>query len=69
MCRALVLEMITARLKDEDSEIIKGEVQLVYISPEALLCDPCWREMFRSTVYKKNLVGLVIDEAHLVEKW
>ena len=28
-----------------------------------------WREMFHSEVYQKNVIGLVIDEAHCIEKW
>ena len=46
-----------------------GKYQLVYMSPESLLLNLTWREMFRSRVYRDNLAGLIVDEAHLVEKW
>ena len=49
--------------------VIAGDCQLVYMSPESLLCVLHWREMFRSGVYQKNLVATVVDEAHCVEKW
>lgn len=49
--------------------ILHGEYQLVFLIPESMLRDLIWREMFRSDVYQKNLVALVVDEAHCVEKW
>ena len=62
-----------ASLHGDDQTMVQGilhdEFQLVFISPEAMLRDPIWREMFRSDVYQKNLVALVVDEAHCVEKW
>lgn len=49
-------------------KISKGDIQLVYFSPETLLSVPCWREVFKSPTYHDN-VCLTVDEAHLVEKW
>lgn len=59
---------------EQDNEIVKsgvvaGDFQLIYMSPESLLCVLKWREMFRSTVYQENLIAIVVDEAHCVEKW
>ena len=51
------------------SDVVAGEYSLVYISPESMLTNLRYREMFRSTVYQENLVCLAIDEAHCVEKW
>lgn len=51
------------------NSVLKGEIQLVYASPEALLAIPKWREMLRLRVYQDNIVCLAVDEAHLVEKW
>lgn len=48
--------------------LLKGNT-LVYISPESMLTNLKFREMFRSDVYQHNLVCLAIDEAHCVEKW
>ena len=46
-----------------------GQYQVVYISPEALLLNPQWREMLLSRPYKENLVAFVIDKAHCITKW
>ena len=46
-----------------------GRYQVVYISPEALLLNPQWREMLLSNTYRENLVAFVIDEAHCITKW
>ena len=51
------------------SSVIAGEYSLVYMSPESMLTNLRYREMFRSVVYQENLVCLAIDEAHCVEKW
>lgn len=42
-----------------ERSVLRGEVQLVFITPERLL----------STKYKENLVPLVVDEAHCVKTW
>lgn len=44
-------------------------IQLVFISPEALVGNRRWRDMLRSKAYQDNLVAFVIDEAHCVKKW
>ena len=53
---------------DEDA-VFRGDAQLVFMNPESLLSDTAWRDMFRTPVYKENLVALAVDEAHLVKKW
>lgn len=52
-----------------EDRILKGEVQLVYISPESLLTNVKFRKMLLSTPYRENLVALVVDEAHCVRTW
>ena len=47
----------------------EGYFQIVFFSPEALLCNDAWREMLQTSVYQKNVVAFVIYEAHLVKKW
>lgn len=47
----------------------KGEFSLVFMSPESLVSGCRWREMFRSAIYQANLVGVVVDEAHCIDKW
>ena len=54
---------------DTNSRIIEGEYQLVFISPEAILSRRRWRKMLLSDVYQRNLIAIVIDEAHCVKKW
>ena len=49
--------------------VVNGEVQLVYISPENIICNPQYRHMLRSAAYKERLVGIVVDEAHCVKTW
>ena len=57
--------------KDESvtEQVLKGEFELVFMSPECMLRVLKYREMFRSVTYQKNLMCLTIDEAHCVEKW
>ena len=47
----------------------EGKAQLLFISPESLLSNPSWRDMLRKAVYRDNLSGFVVDEAHCVKKW
>ena len=49
--------------------VLKGQYQLLFISPESLIMNLQWREMLCSEVYQQNLVGLAVDEAHCVTKW
>lgn len=49
--------------------VIKGDVQLVYISPENLLCSLPFRNMLLSDKYKNNLRALAVDEAHCIKLW
>ena len=51
------------------SQIHNGEFQLVFMSPEAVLTNPEWRDMLQSPVYQENLVAFVVDEAQCVKKW
>ena len=41
----------------------------MYTSPELLPRQTKWREMLRSDVYKENLVGFIVNDAHCVKKW
>uniref|UniRef100_A0A1X7SJP4 Helicase ATP-binding domain-containing protein n=1 Tax=Amphimedon queenslandica TaxID=400682 RepID=A0A1X7SJP4_AMPQE len=44
-----------------------GAYNILFISPEMLVGKG--KEIVRNDVFKKNLVGLIIDEAHCVVKW
>ena len=50
-------------------QVLRGEFELVVMSPECMLRVLKYREMFRSVTYQKNLMCLAIDEAHCVGKW
>ena len=49
--------------------ILRGDYQVVFISPEQLLTNRCYRMMGSSPEYCEGLIALVIDEAHCVKKW
>uniref|UniRef100_A0A1X7UBZ5 DNA 3'-5' helicase n=1 Tax=Amphimedon queenslandica TaxID=400682 RepID=A0A1X7UBZ5_AMPQE len=44
-----------------------GAYSILFMSPEMLVGKG--KEIVRNDVFKKNLVGLIIDEAHCVVKW
>ena len=57
-------------LDEKSMDSVKsGKYALVFISPEAIIGRCMWREMLRSQIYQENLVAVVVDEAHCVEKW
>ena len=49
--------------------IVAGIYSIVFISPELLLTDKSWVELFNHQGFKERLVGLVVDEAHCIKKW
>ena len=51
------------------AKVLRGDLQLLYISPENLLNNRNFRSMLLSSHYKNNLVTLVVDEAHCVKTW
>ena len=51
------------------STVLRGEAQLLFISPESILMNIKYRNMLLSKSYKENLVALVIDEAQCVKTW
>lgn len=71
MARGIKAAFVGIDQKDErvKDDVVNGHYSLVYMSPESMLTNLRYREMFRSSVYQENLVCLSIDEAHCVEKW
>ena len=69
--QALTVNYVGEAQQDENAmaSIMKGEVQLVYMSPESLLCNLRIRRMFCNSIYQNNLVAFVVDEAHCVKMW
>jgi superfamily II DNA helicase RecQ len=54
---------------DSIDHVIKGQYQLLFISPEFLLKNQQMRNILLSDVYQTNLVCVTIDEAHCVLMW
>ena len=67
--RGLTVDYVGSSDEGAHERIKQGMCQLVYVSPEALLCCLHWRELLRTELWQKNLVALVVDEAHCVQKW
>ena len=51
------------------TKLYRGEYQLVFVSPEMILCDERWDDILSSSEYQEHLVGLVVDEVHCVKTW
>ena len=56
-------------IKSVRTGIKQGEYQVIFVSPEALFCKIEWRRMLESDLYRQNLVGFIVDEAHCIERW
>ena len=69
--KGIETEFVGEDQHDDDvvKRVIRGKVQLVFISPESLITNAQYRNMLLSKVYKENLVALVVDEAHCVKTW
>ena len=49
--------------------VLEGRAQLVFISPESLIRKKVYRNMLLSSQYKRDMVALVVDEAHCIKTW
>ena len=54
---------------DEGAEkrVLRGESQLVYITPTKFIDNTGYRRMLLRQAYKDNLVAMVIEEAHCIQ--
>ena len=50
-------------------KVLRGDLQLLYISPENLLNNKTYRSMLLSPTYTDKLVALAVDEAHCIKTW
>ena len=66
---AVYIESEKTKSADTIQSILNGRFQIVFTSPEQVLQNLQWREMLRLPVYRKNLMALVVDEAHCVKDW
>ena len=70
MKERVVAAVYAGEATDElQTSIFHGHYQLVFLSPESLVNNFRWRDMLANPIYKENLVGLIVDEAHCVQKW
>jgi len=46
-----------------------GCCSYIFANPEVLILNEKWSKMPQTTVYQKNLFGIVADEAHVIPKW
>ena len=56
------------KLKSPRQKLVKGDTQIIFSHPEALLSKE-GRELMKTQVFKRNVVACVVDEAHCVEIW
>ena len=49
-----------------DLTIVQGDINILFAHPEYLLNDN-GRNLMKSSVFKKSVVGMVVDEAHCIE--
>ena len=49
--------------------IDRGDIQVIFISPEALFSGTEWKRLLCTDVYRQNLVAFVVDEAHCIKDW
>ena len=54
---------------DVREKVLKGKVQLVFITPESIIRNDTYRNMLLSAAYQENMVALVVDEAHCIKTW
>ena len=53
----------------EKRKLRDGQYQIVFSHPEALISSKYGRELLLSQTYQKNVVAIIIDEAHCIVDW
>ncbi|KAF5334931.1 hypothetical protein D9611_012779 [Ephemerocybe angulata] len=46
-----------------------NEYRICYASPEILLRNQVFKQLFRDPGFRRNLVAVVVDEAHVIQDW
>ena len=61
-------EYICEKQKDTRAiqKVKQGDIQLVFISPEAIISNRNYCHMFTSATYQTKLVAIAVDEAHCI---
>ena len=55
--------------RGEKENILRGNYNLLFAHPEALLSSKFGRGIVNSVVYQTNVCAVVIDEAHCIIEW
>ena len=69
--KGMAVEFVGEAQDDESAvmAMLKGEIQLVYISPGCILNIKKFQSMLQKSPYQERLVALVVDEAHCIQMW
>jgi superfamily II DNA helicase RecQ len=51
------------------TDLAKGKYRICYASPELLLHNPRFKRLFRTEEFRRKVVAIVVDEAHVIEAW
>ena len=51
------------------SDLKKGAYRICYASPECLLRSAAFKKLFRNEAFRKTVVMVAVDEAHVIEDW
>ena len=80
--RTVVLKDATRELKlaavaiNEDNkedqvftDLAKVKYRICYASPEVLLHNPRFKRLFRTERFRRMVIAITVDEAHVIEAW
>ena len=64
-------EYLCDRQRDSKAieQVVGGDVQLVFISPESIIGNQKYRRMLLTSQYQSKLVAIAVDEAHCIKAW
>ena len=51
------------------TDLAKGLFWICYASPECLLRNPRFKKLFRREDFRRRVISMVVDEAHVIEDW
>jgi superfamily II DNA helicase RecQ len=51
------------------TDLAKGLFQICYASLECLLHNPRFKKLFRQEDFRRRVIVMVVDEAHVIEDW
>ncbi len=56
------------KMTKDKQRIREGKFQVILMSPNALFSGT-WKHILSTKIFRENLVGTIVDEAHCVKKW